>query len=327
MLLSFQVQDIISVPFGYVMDIFYRITQNYGLATILFAACVCLLMHPLNLKNTVSSYKRNRLEPHVQAIRAMYPKDVPMQNRMMERMYEKENVSLSGGCLLALIPFFILIPLFCVVYSPIRYMLHEGSGTAQALFQHIYELKPELFEGCGGYWELATAKYIPQFADTIREKFPELREATLNGLNFNFLGIDLSSVPQLNVAKWDANNWANIGLFLMPILAVLAQMGPSIYAGIKSLIKILKSKKGDNVAQNMKFNFLLPVMAILLLVIGYQTPAALSLYWITKSLIALLLNIHIQKKVAAVPPISISLEDLANECTVHEDIGTTEFAE
>jgi membrane protein insertase Oxa1/YidC/SpoIIIJ len=71
MLLSFQVQDIISVPFGYVMDIFYRITQNYGLATILFAACVCLLMHPLNLKNAVSSYKRNRLEPHVQGIRAM----------------------------------------------------------------------------------------------------------------------------------------------------------------------------------------------------------------------------------------------------------------
>jgi YidC/Oxa1 family membrane protein insertase len=327
MLLSFQVQDILSVPFGYVMDLLYRVTQNYGLATILFAVCVCLLMHPLNVRKAVSAHKRNRLEPNVQAIRAMYPKDIEMQNRMMERMYEKEKVSLSGGCLLSIIPFFILIPLFCVVYSPIRYMLHENSDTAQALFNHIYELNPELFDNCGGYWELTAAKYIPQFADSIREKFPEIREATLNGLNFNFLGLDLASVPQLNFAKWDAANWANIGLFALPIVAVLAQMGPAMYNGIKTIIMILKSKKGDTMPSATKFNFVLPLLALLLLVVGYKTPAAISLYWITKSVINHLLNIHIRKKVAAVPPISISLDELANECTIHEDTGMTEFAE
>lgn len=327
MLLSFQVQDILSVPFGYVMDLFYRVSQNYGLATILFAACVCLLMHPLNVRNAVSSHKRNRLEPYVPMIRAMYPKDIGMQNRMMEKMYEKENVSLTGGCLLSIVPYFLLIPLFCVVYSPIRYVLHEGTETAQMLFNHIYELKPELFDGCGGYWELATAKYIPQFTESIREKFPELREATLNGLNFNFLGLDLSSVPQLNFTKWDANNWANIGLFLMPILAVLAQMGPSIVSGIKAIIKILKSKKGDNVAQAAKISIMLPVMAVLLLVIGYQTPAAISVYWIARSVFSHLLNIHTSKKIAAIPPVCFTLDELVAECTIHEDTGETEFAE
>ena len=36
MLLSFHIADVIQIPFGYLMELFYRLTGNYGAALILF---------------------------------------------------------------------------------------------------------------------------------------------------------------------------------------------------------------------------------------------------------------------------------------------------
>ena len=38
MFLAFQISDIITIPFGYLLDWLYEFTTNYGVALILFAA-------------------------------------------------------------------------------------------------------------------------------------------------------------------------------------------------------------------------------------------------------------------------------------------------
>lgn len=44
MILAFSIADLIRVPFGYLMDFLYQFTSNYGMALILFALLVKLIL-------------------------------------------------------------------------------------------------------------------------------------------------------------------------------------------------------------------------------------------------------------------------------------------
>lgn len=46
MILAFSIADLIRVPFGYLMDFLYQFTSNYGMALILFALLVKLILLP-----------------------------------------------------------------------------------------------------------------------------------------------------------------------------------------------------------------------------------------------------------------------------------------
>ena len=57
MILAFSIADLIRVPFGYLMDFLYQFTSNYGMALILFALLVKLILLPASAKSKKS--KRN----------------------------------------------------------------------------------------------------------------------------------------------------------------------------------------------------------------------------------------------------------------------------
>ena len=44
MFLAFQLSDIITVPFGWLLSVLYETTHNYGIAMILFAVIVQLIL-------------------------------------------------------------------------------------------------------------------------------------------------------------------------------------------------------------------------------------------------------------------------------------------
>ena len=48
MFLAFNISDIIRIPFGYILDLLYQFTTNYGLALILFAIIVRLVLIPVS---------------------------------------------------------------------------------------------------------------------------------------------------------------------------------------------------------------------------------------------------------------------------------------
>lgn len=327
--------DWIAIPFGYAMDLLYRITNNYGAAVILFALLVAAVMHPLNLKNTINSYKKRRLAPHVTVIRGMYPNNLDMQNRMMEHMYRNEKVSLTGGCLLAAVPFIILISMFCVLYSPLQFIYHLGSDTAAELTGHMQTIAPDLFENSRGYAELIAAQHIPDYAEQIKALMPDLPERVFEGINFNFLGINLAAAPQLDFTKWEDHSWGTIGLFLLPIITALVQTVPSIIEYIKSVIAAFKNK--DVKAAKNPMNWTRPVSILLTLVIAFIVPGALSLYWLTRSLASFGLNAHIRAAIKKLPPDKTDLKELerisAEELASEKDgdkqdaKGTTEYAE
>ena len=50
MLLAFKLSDIVTVPFGWLLNLLYELTANYGVAMILFAILVKLILLPMTAK-------------------------------------------------------------------------------------------------------------------------------------------------------------------------------------------------------------------------------------------------------------------------------------
>ena len=80
-LASFELSDIIRVPFGWLLGLLYQLTTNYGVALILFAIVLKVVLYPATAKSKKSSMKMSRLTPRVQALQKKYAKD---QQRMNE---------------------------------------------------------------------------------------------------------------------------------------------------------------------------------------------------------------------------------------------------
>ena len=123
MMLAFKLSDIITVPFGYLLGLLYRLTDNYGVAMILFAVIVQLVLLPITAKSKKSMMAMSRLTPRVQAIQKKYADDPQRQNEAINALYKEEGVSMGGGCLWSFVPLLILIPLFTVIREPITYIL------------------------------------------------------------------------------------------------------------------------------------------------------------------------------------------------------------
>lgn len=303
MILAFQISDIIRIPFGYLLDWLYQITTNYGVALILFSILVKVIMTPIQAKSKKSMMKMSRLTPRVQAIQKKYADDPQRQNQEVQALYQKEGVSMGAGCLWSFVPLLILLPLYQVIRQPIVYMLHESLESAEQIVAIIKENLPDLFtKGNTYYTQLIAAPHISTFVDAIREALPEVREATLAGINFHFLGIDLGAVPTFNVFgsawSWD---WAHIGGFLLPVASAGSQV-LTMWISTRLNNSVVTNEKGiqdaetaKNSQQNQSSKMMMWMMPIMSLWIGFTVPGALSLYWLIQGLVSMVQDTALTK--------------------------------
>ena len=286
MFLAFKLSDLITVPFGYLMDWLYQITNNYGIALILFAVIVQLVLLPITAKSKRSTMKMSRLQPRIKDIQTRYSHDQQKQNELITQLYRDEGVSMGGGCLWSFVPLFILLPLYTVVRMPIVYMLHESLETATQIIEIIRTADASLFTGNDYYDQIVAARYIPMYADAIKAAIPEIGARTLEGINFGFVGINLGAIPQFNIFSstwvWD---WAHIGGFLVALLSAANQvitmkvsqkMNDSVITDEKG-IQDKETAENSQSAQSMKM--MMYTMPLMMLWIGFTVPAGLSLYW------------------------------------------------
>ena len=145
MILAFNIADIIQVPFGMLLNFLYELTTNYGVALILFAVVVKLVLFPASAMSKKSTMKMSRLTPRIQEIQKKYANDQQKQSQAMQALYKEEGVSMGGGCLWSLLPLLVLIPLYTVVREPIHYMLGETAESAKEIVKIIRDAAPDLF--------------------------------------------------------------------------------------------------------------------------------------------------------------------------------------
>ena len=297
MFLAFKLSNLITVPFGWLLGQLYHLTNNYGVAMIIFALAVQAVLTPINAKSKKNMMKMSRLTPRIQDIQARYSNDPQKQNELMQKLYQEEGVSMGGGCLWSLIPMFILFPLFTVIREPMRYILMESEEVIPQIISVIKDLAPTIFSNNNYYDQVIAAQAIPQFAAELQAAIPEIGARTLEGINFNFLGINLGAIPQFNVFAstwvWD---WAHIGAFLIPVVSTASQFlqmwitqktNDSLVTNEKGIQDQETAKKSQ---QNQSTQMMLYMMPLMTLWIGFTVSAGLSLYWFIGGLVRMAID-------------------------------------
>ena len=287
MILAFQLTDIVTVPFGWLLGQLYALLNNYGLAMIVFAVIVQLVLLPITMKSKKSMMKMSRLQPKIQEIQRKYANDQQKQNEAIQQLQKEEGATMGcGGCLWSFIPLLILLPLFTVIRQPIVYILGESLETAEQIIKLVKELEPGLFGSNSYYDQVAAAQAISKYASQISAAIPGISAETLAGINFDFLGgINLGAIPSYNVFKWEAWNWATIGAFLIPVASAGSQVlqmflsqktNNSVITDEKGVQDKETAEKSQTAQQSKMMMWMMPLMSLW---IGFTVPAALSLYW------------------------------------------------
>ena len=298
MLLAFSLSDIITVPFGYLLSWLYQFTTNYGVALILFAILVKLVLFPVSAKSKKSMMKMSRLSPRLQEIQKKYEGDQQKQTEAVQALYKEEGVSMSGGCLWSFVPLLILWPLYAVVRQPIEYMLHETAENAATIVQAIKTAAPDLFGSNSYYDQVFAARHIPDFVGAIKEVLPNVADSVLAGINFDFLGIDLGAIPSFSGFAFD---WAHIGSLLIPVLSAGSQV-LSMFISQKMNNSVVTDEKGvqdEETAKKSQANqtnkIMMWMMPLMSLWIGFTVPAALSLYWFVQGIVSIVQDVYLTK--------------------------------
>ena len=303
MILAFKLSDLVTVPFGYLLSWLYQLTTNYGWALILFAILVKLILLPLTAKGKKSSMKIARITPRVQAIQKKYENDQQKQSEAIRALYKEEGVGMTGGCLWSFIPLLILFPLYTVVREPIVYMLHETADVAAKIIEVIKGAAAEGTFGANAFYDqMVAAPLIPQFIEELKEAIPNITDTVLEGVNFNFLGIDLGKVPSFNIFNWERYDWAHIGAFLLPVLSAGSQvlsmfiaqkMNNSLVTDEKGLEDKETAKKSQANQTSKTMMFTMPLISLW---IGFTIPSALSLYWLIQGVVSIVLDSYLTVK-------------------------------
>ena len=292
-------EKIITVPFGYLLDFLYQFTTNYGVALILFAIIVRLVLLPITAKSKKSMMKMSRIQPRIQELQKKYENDKQKQQEAIQQLQKEEGATMGcGGCLWSLLPMLILIPLYQVIRQPMVYMLHETLENVNAIIDVIKGADGSLFGENNYYDQLTAARHLPDFLNAIKEAgISFANEKTAQGLNFSFLGIDLGQQPVFNVfsEKW-AWDWNHVGAFLIPLLSGGSQV-LSMHLSQKANNSVITDENGvqdkeaaensQSAQQNKMMMWMFPLMSLW---IGFTVPAALSLYWFIGGVVAMVEN-------------------------------------
>ena len=302
MFLAFKLADLVHIPFGWLMNLLYQLTTNYGWTLIIFAVLVKIILFPVTAKGKKSTMKMSRLSPRIQALQKKYENDQQKQSEAVRALYKEEGVSMGGGCLWSFVPLLILFPLYTVVRQPITYMLQESAEVATQIVAVLKEAAPDIFASNNYYEQMAAAPAIPQFADKLKEAIPAIADKTLEGVNFDFYGIDLGAIPQFNVFKWEKWDWAHIGSFLIPLLSAGSQvlsmvisqkMNNSLVTDERGIQDKETAKKSQANQTSKTMMYTMPLMSLW---IDFTLPCALSLYWLVQGLVSTVIDVYLTAK-------------------------------
>jgi YidC/Oxa1 family membrane protein insertase len=103
----------ITKPLFNVIDYFYHLVGNFGLAILLVTVLIKLAFFPLANKSYASMAKMKAVQPQMTALRARYPDDKAKQQQELMALYKKEKINPLAGCL----PIAIQIPVFFSLYK------------------------------------------------------------------------------------------------------------------------------------------------------------------------------------------------------------------
>ena len=100
-------------PIFLVVEFFYGLVGNFGVAILLLTATIKLIMFPLANKSYESMSKMRLLQPKMAEIKEKFKDDAPAQQKETMALYQREKINPLAGCL----PILVQIPVFYSLYK------------------------------------------------------------------------------------------------------------------------------------------------------------------------------------------------------------------
>ena len=278
--------QIILSPFSLLLK-FFESFSNYGIALILFAIVVKIILFPFSIKSKRSMIQMNMIQGKVQQIQKQYAKNREKMNEEIQKLYAKEKVNPTSGCLWSLIPLFVLWPLYAIIRRPLYHMMGQSEAAIEAISKALNYDPTALSARTAAYSELYMANMMNESnIDAVRAAAESVSAGLGEKLfivDFNFLGMNLADIAQWKIWDFDVYSWGTIGLFLLPIIsAVLSWLMSKVSQATNTM-----GKQQEN-QMNQQMKSMMIMMPLMSLWIGYAMPAGLCVYWIINSLTSML---------------------------------------
>ena len=298
--------DYVKLPFSYLLSWLYNLTGNFGVALILFALIVKILLLPASAKSKKGMMKMSRLTPQVKALEEKYGDDKQAYQAAVNELYRREGASGCGGCIWSLLPLLILIPLYEIIREPITWLMFHGRVSDATLGQIQNALissgsmtAKALSSGrSAAYWQMSAMPYIQTNLEAMKAISP-----SIVAMNTKLLGVELATIPHVLFWNYFAASgvWNAIGQFLLPILSGGINM-VSVLFGQKQNNAVVVDKNGNQdeemakssqqAQSNKMMTYLMPLMSVY---IGFVAPAGLSVYWIVQGVFSLIQDYFLNK--------------------------------
>ena len=283
--------------FGYLLEILYNLINNYGVAIILFSVIIKIVLLPLSIKQQRTLKKSTELQDKMKTLQFKYKNNPEKLNQEMMNLYKSENMSPFSGCLTAIVQFILLISIFYLVRSPLTFMEKIPQDDIN---KYVTQVEEDGRQVSDVYPEIDLIRE----ANWLQEKNPDDESAKKLSLQMNFLGLDLSKIPQQNMSDYT--------VYIIPALYILSSFisirlttamqtkknkenKDKVIDGAtgKELITEEEANEIDTVMQtNKMMSWMMPIMSIS---IAFIAPLGLALYWLVNNILMILERLILNK--------------------------------
>jgi len=278
---------IINWPFSRLLLLFYNMTGNYGIALILFAAVIRLVMMPFQMKGKRSTMRTTRLAPKLKELEKKHAGNKQKYQEAVSQLYKEEKINPMSGCIWILIPLPIVMLLFSIIREPLTTQMLLSPEQITTITDYFVSMGMYVAEQAGTYKEIILTNLIHENFPAISAIVPEVLD-----INLSFLGMNLGASPDWMFfarVNWGSlASWLpQLGLFILPVVS-------GVFAYLQALIAQKTTPQTPESASSAKMMlYMSPIMSMMF---GFQLPAALSLYWAAGSLLSVFQDLWLNKR-------------------------------
>lgn len=255
---------IITRPFGWVLFQLWELIGSYGVALIIFTLFAKVILLPFQMKSKKSMLDMQRIQPQLKELEKKYKNDKEKYSLAVQKLYKKEKVSMTGGCLPLLLTMPIMLGLYAVVRQPLTFMFGFDEATIRNIAD-IVGVATENMKSMSNV-EIQIASRMGEFQSQLSSIIPNLKV-----IDFHFLGIDLAAMPQLTQISV---------LWIIPILSGVTSY---LYSMVVKKYQTPAAASNNPQADSMNgcTTYMMPLMSVY---IAFVVPGGLGFYWIINNI-------------------------------------------
>lgn len=241
--------------------------HNFGMAIIIFTILIRIILWPLVKKQLTHAKAMRELQPEIKKIKSASGGDRQKESKLTMELYKERGVNPFASLAIVLVQ----LPILIGLYSSVTRIVKDPHQIVSFSYPFVHNLS----------WIQTLSKDISQFDDSL----------------FGLINLGQKALSQHGI-YWPA--------MIIVVLSAIAQFYQTKQLmpqdkEARSLRKILseagQGKKADqsevNAAITRNTTYLIPAFV---LIFGLSFPAALPLYWLTSSVVAIFQQARVLKE-------------------------------